>query len=83
MFNRAGWMSPSLAEADLQGDAISIGNGVLRDVLITGNVIRGMRSALAINNGIRFDNITFRGNEVIGFQIVAVQQNDLRWFVAK
>ncbi len=48
MFNRAGWTNPSLAESDLQGDAICISGGVLRDVLITGNVIRGMHSGLMI-----------------------------------
>jgi hypothetical protein len=65
MFNRAGWISPQLAESDLRGDAIQLSGGVVRDVLITGNIIRGMVSGLALYTATRLDNIVFRGNEVI------------------
>ncbi len=65
MFLRSGLASPSLAENDLRGDAIAISGGVVRDVLITGNVIRGMVSGLALYGATRLENITFRGNKVI------------------
>jgi hypothetical protein len=38
---------------------------VVRDVLITGNVIRGMASGLALYGATRLENIAFRGNEVV------------------
>jgi hypothetical protein len=65
MFTRNGWLNPALAESDLRGDGICISGGVVRDVLITGNVIRGMYSGLALNNAVRLENILFRGNEVV------------------
>ena len=65
MFLRTGWASPSLSENDLRGDGISISGGVMRDVLITGNLIRGMASGMALYGAVRLDNIVFRGNEVV------------------
>jgi hypothetical protein len=84
MFTRNGWLNPTLAESDLRGDAISISGGVVRDVLITGNVIRGMYSGLALNNAVRLENIVFRGNEVVdcyGWGVLINTSGTLRAYI--
>lgn len=65
MFTRGGWVDPHLAESDLRGDAIEIWDGVVRDVLVTGNIVRGMNSGLYVGAGTRFENIVYRGNEIV------------------
>ncbi len=65
MFTRNGWLDPSLAEGDMRDHAVWISDGVVRDVLITGNIIRGMTSGLALFPAQRMDNIVFRGNQVV------------------
>jgi hypothetical protein len=65
IFTRNGWLDPSLAESDLRDHGIWLTEGVLRDVLITGNIIRGMSSGLALFQSVRMDNIVFRGNQVV------------------
>ncbi len=65
IFTRNGWLDPSLAESDIRDHGIWLSDGVLRDVLITGNIIRGMLSGLAMFQAQRMDNIVFRGNQVV------------------
>jgi len=66
MFTKHGWVNPPLKESDLRDNAVEIAGGVIRDVLIAGNVFSGMLSGLAINGsaGDRCDNIVFRENVV-------------------
>ncbi|MCX7382486.1 MAG: right-handed parallel beta-helix repeat-containing protein [Alphaproteobacteria bacterium] len=65
MFTRNGWLDPSLAEADMRDTAVSISGGVVRDVLVSGNIIRGMTSGLTLGKAIRLENIIFRNNQVV------------------
>ena len=65
IFTRNGWLDPSLAESDMRDHAVVVSDGVIRDVLITGNIIRGMTSGLALLQAQRMDNIVFRANQVV------------------
>jgi len=65
IFVRGGWADPSLAEDDFRDNAIQLGSGVLRDVLITGNQIRGMVAGLVFNTATRMENVSFRDNQCI------------------
>jgi hypothetical protein len=65
MWTKRGWADPKLSEADLEGDGIEIFGGVVRDVLISGNIIRGMASGLSLGHAEHLDDIMFRGNQVI------------------
>ncbi len=65
IFTRNGWVDPSLAESDMRDNAIVINGGVVRDVLISGNVIRGMSAGLSLGQAVRLENIVFRNNQVI------------------
>ena len=75
IFTRNGWLDPTLAEADMQGDCIAIAGGIVRDVLITGNIFRGMLGGLAMNDAVRLENIVFRGNQVIDMTTYGVLLN--------
>ena len=65
MFTRNGWRDPSLSESDMRDTAVSISGGVVRDVLVANNVIRGMTSGLTLGQAVRLENIVFRGNQVV------------------
>ena len=65
MFTRNGYLDPSLAENDMRDHAVVISDGVIRDVLVSGNIIRGMSSGLALLQAQRMDNIVYRGNQVV------------------
>ncbi len=65
IFTRNGWLDPALSESDMRDHAVVVSDGVIRDVLITGNIIRGMLSGLALFQAQRMDNIVFRANQVV------------------
>ena len=65
MFTRTGWINPALAESDLRDHAVWIAGGVVRDVLVCGNIIRGMTSGMALLQSTRLENIVFRDNQVV------------------
>ena len=84
MFTRNGWLNPSLSESDLRDHAIVVSEGVVRDVLISGNVIRGMQSGLALLQAQRLDNIVFRGNQVLdclSFGVLVATTGSLRAYI--
>ena len=75
MFTRNGWLNPQLAESDMMGGSVVLTGGVIRDVLITGNVMRGMLSGLVLGDAVRLENISFRGNQVIDCRSYGVLVN--------
>ncbi len=75
MFTRTGWINPQLAESDMRDHAILVEGGVVRDVLISGNMIRGMNSGLALQQATRLENIVFRGNQVVDCRSYGVVVN--------
>ena len=75
MFTRNGWLDPILAESDMQGDCIAIAGGIVRDVLITDNILRGMAGGMVMNDAVRLENISFRGNQVIDMTTYGVLLN--------
>lgn len=64
IFTKHGWVDPSLSENDMRDHGVVIGDGIVRDVLISGNVFSGLFSGLGINDAIRLDNIVFKDNVV-------------------
>ncbi len=75
MFTRTGWLNPQLAESDMRDHAIVLQSGVVRDVLITGNIIRGMTSGMNLTTATRLENIVFRDNQVIDCRSYGVLVN--------
>jgi parallel beta-helix repeat protein len=75
MFTRSGWLNPQLAESDMRDHAIVLQAGVVRDVLVTGNIIRGMTSGMYLAPAARLENIVFRGNQVIDCRSYGVLVN--------
>lgn len=65
IWTEKGWVDPSLPVNSLRAVGVLISGGVVRDVTMTGNHFSGLGSALAMGAGDRFDNIVFRGNQVV------------------
>jgi hypothetical protein len=75
ILTRTGWIDPVLSESDMRDAGVVIGGGIVRDVLISSNIFRGLDGGLKISSGARADNIVFRGNQVVDGYSYGVQVN--------
>lgn len=61
IWTQSGPKDPALPEDDMRPTGVLIFGGVTRDVLITGNIIRGTSSPVSVAQGVRAD-VVVRGN---------------------
>ncbi len=75
IWTRNGNVDPSVPESAMRGIGVYVFGGVVRDVLVTGNLFRGIASGLVVGDGLRADNIVFRGNTLVDLSTAGLLVN--------